>query len=71
MGFWQVVGLGVPLLLVGLVVYYAVKAAMRNAARDVTDEVIVRLMDYGWRPGDRLPPEAVEIRRLDAQSRDR
>ena len=59
------IALVVPVGILGLVIYWAVKAAIRNAARDAVDEVVVRLLDYGWRPPGQLPPEAAEIRRQD------
>lgn len=59
-----------PLAALGFVVYWAVKAAVRNAARDAVDEVVVRLLDYGWQPPSGLTPEAAEIRRQDRAERD-
>lgn len=55
----------------GFVVYWAVKAAVRTSARDAVDEVVVRLLDYGWQPPGGLTPEATEIRRQDEAERDR
>lgn len=56
------VGVTLAVCLAYWVVRLAVAAGVRSGAMTATDEVISRLVDYGWQPPEGLTAEAQHIR---------